>query len=1361
MRSLRPSPSATSAAATSSADNLIGGEKRASPEDTASFFSNLYFAWLTPLLRLGRDRPLEADDLFPSSAADRTAATHGRFDPEWERSKAEAAEAGGGATPSLWRTFWRIHRGEYFAGAVMYAAYVCTLLVGPMLVRELVRWAEDWRAGEEDSAWRGYRVGVLLFVNMVVGSLGQSHGLHRTTRALTRVRTALIAAIFRKSMRLSNAARREVSAGEVINLVASDAQRVVEFAPGLQFAWSSPTILVGGITLLALEVGAGPALAGFFAMLLFMPMAKKLTGRQIRYQNEMLKHTDARVGATKEVLQAIRVVKLYSWEEPFSGTLSELRERELLGLRNFIYLKAVTFSTLLLTPSVGAFVTFLTFSASGGDMTASTVFSAIALIQVIRFPFLFLPLSISNIVQMYVSFSRIARFLLLPELGEGHVDKLDEPGVRIEGADFGWDDTAAAPPADHAKAGDVDAKEDEEAAPSPSPAPPILRDVSLSVRGGELVAVCGAVASGKSTLLSGILGENTLSRGSCSLGGRVAYVPQSAFIVHASLRDNILFGLPMDAGRYARVVRACQLQSDLDMLPDGDETFIGERGLTLSGGQKQRVSCARAAYQVLSGEAEVVLLDDPLSALDAHVGKQLFEQCVLGIMGGTCRVLVTHSLQYLPQTDRVVVLRPGARGDGSHSVAADGPFAELNANGSIAEMMAAFNSGQQQQQQQHAATGDADDGDADGPARRSSTSRAGGSAGASAAAGKAGKDQAPSLLVQKEEMERGTVDGSVYRAYYYAAGKPFVALCAAALVLAYLALLSGDLWLSVWTSDVDDGDERSVGFYMGVYLALIVFFCVCVLGRSLLLARLGLRASLELSRGLLRSVMRNSVRFFDTTPVGRILNRFSADLGLIDTRSGSLSEHTGATLVSLVLTAVLICVVAPPVLLIFLVLTPILYGIQRDYRRSSREMQRIENVTRTPIYSHLGEALNGSTAIRALGPRVRTQYERGIETRADGNQSSLWYLRVSGFWLRLRLDVAGGVVVAATAVSLVASFDVFDRSLSAGLVGLVITYTLQITANLNWFIILGTQLEASMSSVERVLHYSRDDDHEAWGAADPAADRAAREGGWPSRGAVEVKSLSARYAPGLDLVLRDVSFSVPAGARVGVCGRTGSGKSSLMNALFRTLDVAGGRVEVDGVDTALLSLHTLRSRIAFVPQDPVVFAGSLRFNLDPFGKHTDEEVWAALELVRLDEQARRLPAQLEERIEEEGENFSQGSRQLLCMARAVLARPRILALDEATASVDHETDEVIQQLLRDRFAGCTLITIAHRLATILDYDLILVLDAGRVVQFGPPDELRADTSGALHAMLRGEKHVEKEEEGEEGEEGVGGKKKNV
>uniref|UniRef100_A0A669PUL0 ATP binding cassette subfamily C member 2 n=1 Tax=Phasianus colchicus TaxID=9054 RepID=A0A669PUL0_PHACC len=1136
------------------------------------------------------------------------------------------------------------------------------VFASPQLLKLLIAFVSD----AEAFAWQGYLYSILLFLAAILQSLCLQQYFNLCFQLGTNVRASLIAAIYKKALTMSSATRKESTVGETVNLMSADAQRFMDMANFIHQLWSSPLQIILSIVFLWGELGPS-VLAGLAVMLLLIPINGFLVNKSKGIQVRNMKNKDERMKIMGEVLNGIKILKFFAWEPSFEKRINEIRACELKDLLKFSYLQSVSIFVFSCAPFLVSLASFAVYVLvdENNVLDAQKAFTSISLFNVLRFPMAMLPLVLSSIVQVS------------PQ--EDHLISLSEPAHGAQMCD------------------------------GPR--------VNLDIKPGSLVAVVGAVGSGKSSLISAMLGEMENIKGHINIQGSLAYVPQQAWIQNATLKDNILFGSELDEARYQKVIKACALLPDLELLPAGDQTEIGEKGINLSGGQKQRVSLARAVYN----DADIYILDDPLSAVDAHVGKHLFEHVLgpKGLLQKKTRILVTHSISFLPQADNIVVLVAG-------TVSEHGSYNTLLANrGAFAQFLNSYGT--------VGLDGIEEQGDEgmepcveEGPDdvvtmtlkreasihrkefTRSRTSR------------KAQEEPIKNIkgqkLIEKEAVETGKVKFSMYLRYLRAVGLGFSFCVAMSYVADYVAYVGTNLWLSAWTDDAERYQNETYpvqqrDLRIGVFGALGVSQALFLFLATILSSHGAMRASRIVHEQLLSNILRVPMSFFDTTPTGRIVNRFAKDIFTVDETIPMSFRSWLNCFMGIISTLLMIALATPFFLVVIVPLGIFYYFVLRFYISTSRQLRRLDSVTRSPIYSHFGETVSGLSVIRAYGHQQRFLQQN--EKTMDINQKTVHSWIVSNRWLAIRLEFVGSLVVFFSALLAVIS----KNSLEGGIVGLSVSSALNVTQTLNWLVRVSSELETNIVAVERVHEYTKVKREAPW-----VTDKRPPHG-WPSKGEIQFVDYKVRYRPELELVLQGITCNIGSTEKIGVVGRTGAGKSSLTNCLFRVLEAAGGKIIIDGLDIATIGLHDLRQNLTIIPQDPVLFTGTLRMNLDPFDQYTDEEVWKALELAHLKPYVQELPERLQHIVSEGGENLSVGQRQLVCLARALLRKAKILILDEATAAVDLETDHLIQTTIRSAFADCTVLTIAHRLHTIMDSNRVMVMHAGKIVEFDSPEKL--------------------------------------
>ena len=1353
-------------------------ERTISKEYGASFFSLLTFQWMSSMMTVGYQRPLELNDIWlvnPNRKADLLAE---KLTASFNRRVAR-----GDKYPLLW-AMHETFKVEFWIGGFCQLFANVFQVMSPFTLRYLIQFAAEAYAAQHGSG-NGPAIGKglgLVFgvtIMQILQSLGTNHFIYRGMMVGGQSRGVLITVIFEKAMRISGRAKAGGKAiedenapvegtkiddatakknflkrfldkkvqpkggpqtpedtgkgisgdgvgwgnGRVVNLMSTDTYRVDQASGMFHMIWTSPVSIL--ITLVVLLINLTySALAGFALLVIGIPVLTEAIKTLFVRRRAINKVTDQRVSLTQEILQAVRFVKYFGWESSFLERIGDIRKREIRAIQVLLAIRNAINAVSMSLPIFASMLSFITYSLSKHELNPAPIFSSLALFNSLRMPLNLLPLVIGQVTDAWASLGRIQEFLIAEEQKDDFIWDMEGPeAVIMDHADFTWERTASRDPdkdtrtkkqlkaaekeekahikAEKAaeKAGkNLDSGEGNDSTSTLTKVEPFqLHNMDFTVGRNELLAVIGGVGSGKSSLLAALAGDMRRTKGQVTMGATRAFCPQYAWIQNATVRENILFGKDMDQKWYNEVVDACALRPDLDMLPAGDATEIGERGITVSGGQKQRLNIARAIYF----NSDIVLMDDPLSAVDAHVGRHIFDKAICGLLKDKCRILATHQLHVLSRCDRIIWLQEG------HIETIDTFDNLMKHNEAFQKLMASTAQEEETQKEEEINEDEVEDEKKD--------------------AKKSRKIKKAVALMQQEERAVKSVPWSVYGAYIRASGSIFFGPAVLfLLVISQCANIATSLWLSYWVSDVFGLSE---GAYIGIYAALGVVQALLMFSFSISLSILGTTASRVMLNKAMTRVLRAPMSFFDTTPLGRITNRFSKDVDIMDNNLTDAMRMYFFTLAMIVSVFTLIIVffhyfaiALGPLFLMFLFSASY-------YRASAREMKRHESVLRSVVFARFSEAVSGTVSIRAYG--LQDHFIKGLRDAVD-EMNSAYYLTFSNQrWLSVRLDCIGNLLVFTTGVLVVTSrFNV-----SPSIAGLVLSYILSIVQMIQFTVRQLAEVENAMNATERIHYYGTELECEPPLKLAPVPDS------WPEQGAITFSNVQMRYRPTLPLVLQGFDLAIKPGERIGIVGRTGAGKSSIMSTLFRLVDLADGSITIDGVDIATIGLQDLRSRLAIIPQDPTLFRGTIRSNLDPFNKHTDLELWSALRQSDLvdadanfgDQRIQHSRIHLDGLVEEEGLNFSLGQRQLMALARALVRGSQIIVCDEATSSVDMETDAKIQRTMATAFKGKTLLCIAHRLKTIIGYDRICVMDQGRIVELDTPVRLW-ESGGVFRGM---------------------------
>lgn len=1175
-------------------------------------------------------------------------------------------------TKALFCSVWRsLAINAVFAGANTIASYM-----GPFLITHFVNFLSG--KGDDSSYYYGLVLALIFFMAKTLESLSQRQWYLGGQRIGIRVRAALMVLVYKKSLSIKYAGS---NSGKIINLINVDVDRIGDFCLCIHGVWLLPVQVGLALVILYRNLGAAPSMTALFATVLVMVGNTPLAKRQERLHSKIMEAKDSRIKATSETLKSMRVLKLHSWEDTFLNKIKELRETERHWLKRYLYTCSAVAFLFWTSPTLVSVITFAVCIVLKTPLTTGRVLSALATFRILQEPIYNLPELISMIAQTKVSMNRIQLFIQEEDqkkLATYPTSESSEVSIDIEVGEYAW-------------TCDENLKST------------IKIDQRMIIMKGYKVAVCGSVGSGKSSLLCSILGEIPRISGTGSkVYGSKAYVPQSAWIQTGTIRDNVLFGKEINKAFYEDVLEACALDRDIQLWYNGDLSVVGERGMNLSGGQKQRIQLARAIYS----ESDVYFLDDPFSAVDAHTGAHLFQKCLMQILSQKTVIYVTHQLEFLDASDLVLVMKDGI-------IVQSGKYEDLIAdpNSELVRQMTAHSKSLDQvnPSQENCFTNK--------PPQKKKIDLIEENSHDPISNGK--------LLdgIHKEETESGRVKWHVYSTFITSAYKgglvPVILLCQ---VLFQGLQMGSNYWIA-WATEEEGRVSREQ--LIGVFSLLSGGSSIFILGRAVLLSTIAIETARHLFSEMIKAVFRAPISFFDSTPSSQILNRSSTDQSTVDTDIPYRLAGLAFALIQLLSIIVLMSQVAWQVFLLFVSILAISIWYQAYYIATARELARMVGVRKAPILHHFSESVAGAATIRCFNQDDR--FLRRNLSLIDDYSRVAFHNTATMEWLCVRINFLFNLVFFLVLVILVS----LPRSaISPSLAGLAATYGLNLNVLQAWVIWNLCNVENKMISVERILQFTKIPSE-----APLVIENCRPSLEWPSNGRIDLDNLHVRYTPTLPMVLKGITCTFPGERKIGVVGRTGSGKSTLIQALFRVVEPSEGQILIDGVDISKMGLKDLRSRLSIIPQDPTLFQGTMRTNLDPLGEHSDQEIWEVLNKCRLAEIIGQDKGLLNARVAEDGENWSVGQRQLVCLARVLLQRRKILVLDEATASVDTATDNLIQKTIREETSKCTVITVAHRIPTVIDNDLVLVLDEGKVVEYDSPPQLLKDSSSAFSKLV--------------------------
>ncbi|KAG7661623.1 uncharacterized protein J8A68_004892 [[Candida] subhashii] len=1358
-------------------------ERTLHPLASANIISKIFFWWLFPILKVGYSRTLQPNDLWVLTDDMKVEHFTDKFNfyLAQEREKAQRKHIANkckernetpetsSVTPeddlqdfvltpfNMIMILMRTLKGQLIFATLMAQIGLCGLAFSPLLSKYLIQFVQERALGLEPHPGKGigYAFGVVL-LSLTSGILF-THFFYWGFVMGTETKSLLTNEILKKSLKLSPEGRHKFPTGKITSMITTDLSRI-EIAVIMQpLLICLPLPMIIAIVVLVVNIGVS-AVVGIGIFLSFLGVLSVGAKKLFDLREVVSKITDKRVNLIKEILNNLKMIKYYSWELPYHRNIMLIRDQEvniilkIQAIRNVIYGLAMTLT------GISSMIAFLVlYAIKGNTANPANIFSSLSAFGILAILIFFMPQALSTSADMAMGFKRIGALLCAPEeISYENYRNFNDPenklAVGISQASFKWmifedeildeeslneetDETdnnnnkkskkkkklskkAKAEREQRRKELEKDIeerkKDREKYGSTNSTNFSGFKNINLSIKKGEFVVITGPVGSGKTSLLNAIAGTMKCEQGEIDINGQLLLCG-APWIQNSTIRENIIFGSEFDQKFYESVVHACSLQIDLDNLPGGDFTEVGERGITLSGGQKARIHLARAVY----ANKDIVLMDDILSAVDARVGKHILNNCLLGLLKDKTRILATHQLALIGQADKIVVVDK----DGSID---SGTMTELLQRNETFSKLMEYSKLEQDKEEF-----DSDSSDTNEKSSLVKVHETIDSEEEECEKYNVNKSVAKGKIIEDEERAINHITLDIYHNYIQqGSGKlgvvGFLAVFVLLISLYTFCSIFTNTWLSFWISHKFPG--RGSGFYIGLYVMFNLLTTILLVVSFIALITMTTVSSKNLNLKAINRILYTPMAFMDVTPMGRILNRFTKDTDVLDNEISENLRFLAMSIAQMIGSFILFIIYIPWIALAIPFIGIFFVMIANYFQASNREVKRLEAILRSFVYNNVNEVLSGMETIKSYDAQLRFGDISSKYINHANEASFLVY--ACQRWVAIQLELLADAVL--LLVALLCVNKVFD--ISPASVGLLLTYSLQISGELSNVIRTFTQVENDMNSVERVCHYGLKLDQEApYTIADtkPSSD-------WPQQGEIEFAEASMKYRPELPLVLKNLSFSVSPHEKVGICGRTGAGKSSIMSAIYRLVELEGGKIVIDGVDISTIGMNDLRSKLSIIPQDPVLFNGTIRSNLDPFKEHQDDALWDSLsrsgivttqdieEYKKIDKStpSEDLPKfHLDKIVEDEGLNFSLGERQLVSFARAMVRESKILILDEATSSIDYKTDNTIQKTIATEFAHCTILCIAHRLKTILNYDSILVMDKGEVAEFDTPWKL--------------------------------------
>lgn len=1305
-------------------------ERKEYPWQKTNFIKRMGFWWLWPVLKKGYKRTLHPDDLFVLTPELKVEYMYEQWEKHMNKIVGGIDESRPWPRYAIPFALFLTFKWQYTFSCICLAlAFVC-IATSPLVTRQLIDFVEYKYFGVYTTYNRGigltFGAVILIFVN----GLLLNHFFHNSMICGAQAKAILTKALLKKLFNLNAKSRYLFPAGRVTSLMSTDLSRI-DLAIGFQpLVLCFPIPMIIAVIILVINIGVS-ALTGIGLFIVSLVICILLIQKLYTTREKVVKYTDERVSLMREILNNLKVIKFYAWEMAYKASILKIRHKEMKYLftikvlRNFITAYAVTM------PVLTSMLSFITLWATDHMQSPGKVFSSLSLYAILAQAIMLLPIALSTGADALIGFQRCNDYLSAEEFTEevnnrmlSYEDKfytgeVNDVAIQVKHANFTWesheDDLDMELWKDHPRGKEKDYNESDVGSLdtyASSHKFKGLANVNLTIKNGEFVIITGVIGSGKTSLLNALAGFMKISKGSI-IRNKEVLLCSTTWIQNATVRENILFDKPFDAQRYRQVLFACALEDDMAILPAGDRTEIGERGITLSGGQKARINLARACY----ADADVLLFDDVISAVDAKVARHIVVHLFRGLLRDKTIVLATHQLGILEFADKVVFVDDGSVYSGTldQLVAKRESFRRLVEHGRESN----------ESDEEDFANSDYD---------------------ASSSSQKLTNDEDNDLTgrtTTDEERATNAISWSIYKKYIDLGSGIFGKFAAPIFIIlvsiATFCQVFTNTWLSFWVEK--KFKDRSDHFYVAIYV-MFAFLTVIFTGIEFsMLAYMQDCSANKLNLRAVEKILHAPMSFMDTTPLGRILNRFTKDTDSLDNEIGE-QMRLFVFPMALIIGIIVLCTCYLPY---FAVAIPFLgfafVFLANFYQGSSREIKRLEATQRSLVYNNFNETLTGMPTIKSF--KAEDDFIRKNDYFINRMNEAYYLSIATQRWLCVHLDIiTSSVALIVCMLCITGQFNI-----SASSTGLLLNYVLQLVGVLSLTIRSMTQVENEMNSVERLHEYAYRLPQEA---AYTKEIQPPKE--WPPSGYVTFKDVTLRYRPNLPPVLQHLDVNFYPGEKVGICGRTGAGKSSIMSALYRLIELEDGKIEIDGLDISTMGLYDLRSKLSIIPQDPVLFQGTIRRNLDPFNEHEDYRLWKALCTAGLisEDQIKQVASMkyspsegigynslhkfhLDRIVDDDGANFSLGEKQLIALARALVRDTKILILDEATSSVDFATDSKIQDTISSEFRHCTVLCIAHRLKTILNYDRVLVMDKGAIVEKGDPWKLYHDR-GVFRSM---------------------------